>query len=38
MTQAFSMPGHPNLVTKMAMIPPKPKGAIIEAKNIGALV
>ncbi len=37
-TQAFKIPGHPNLVIKMAIIPAKPRGAMNDAKNIGALV
>lgn len=35
--QAIKTPGHPNLVTSIAMIPPRTSGVHKAAKNIGDL-
>ena len=37
-THAFKIPGQPNLVTKIAIIPHSPNGATREVKNKGPFV
>lgn len=37
-TAAIRIPGQPKRVIKIAMIPAKAKGLIMDAKNIGDLV